>query len=222
MSHAEEIRYRQIARRYVSFGGSKDLRLEENKVNELLSGAFNGPGQYLFAFPASAKDICSDLLGAAALGRFLRAMRILLLRKVLATSCLLVIAGCKPNETASTGKTSETAVVEERIQKFKADPSRLNLVEAEKALADLNSEIKELEVREATAGGAEKDEATKKRSELREKYNAYLADFTAAKVQSTVSKASEKTGEALQKAGDAVKEAAQSVSDSLKSDKPKD
>ena len=166
--------------------------------------------------------MCFDLLGAIALGRFLSAMRILLFRKLLAAACLFLIVGCKPNETASTGNTSKTAAVEERIRKFKADPSRLNLVEAEKALADLNSEIKELEVREATVGGAEKDEATKKRTELREKYNAYLADFTTARVQSSVSKASEKTGEALQKAGDAVKEAAQSVGDQLKSDKPKD
>ena len=45
-------------------------------------------------------------------------------------------------------KTSETAAVEERIRKFKSEPSKVNMVEVEKALADLNSEIKELEVRE--------------------------------------------------------------------------
>jgi hypothetical protein len=222
MSHLEEFRYRQIARRCVSSAGTENLRLEENSSTGFPSELSRLCEPSPVAFPTSAKDMCSDLLGTTALGRFLSAMRILLFRKLLAAACLFLIVGCKPNETASTGNTSEIAAVEERIRKFKADPSRLNLVEAEKALADLNSEIKELEVREATAGGAEKDEATKKRTELREKYNAYLADFTAARVQSSVSKASEKTGEALQKAGDAVKEAAQSVGDQLKSDKPKD
>jgi hypothetical protein len=116
-------------------------------------------------------------------------------------------------------KTSETTVVEEKIRKFKAEPSKVNMDEVEKALADLNSEIKELEVREAKVGGAEKDEATRKLSDLRAKYNIYSADFTAAKVKASVEKAGEATGQALEKAGDAVKDAAQSVSDSLKSDK---
>ena len=69
-------------------------------------------------------------------------------------------------------------------------------------------------------GGAEKDEATRKLSDLRAKYNAYSADFTAARVQASVNKAGEATGQALEKASDAVKDAAQSVGDSLKSDKP--
>ena len=94
--------------------------------------------------------------------------------------------------------------------------------EVEKALADLNSEIKELEVREAKVGGAEKDEVTKKLTDLRAKYNAYSADFTAAKVKASVTKAGEATGQALEKAGEAVKDAAQSVGDSLKSDKTGD
>lgn len=94
--------------------------------------------------------------------------------------------------------------------------------EVEKALADLNVEIKELEVREAKVGGAEKDEATRKLSDLRAKYNAYNTDFTAAKVKASVTKAGEATGQALEKAGEAVKEAAQSVGDSLKSDKKGD
>lgn len=87
--------------------------------------------------------------------------------------------------------------------------------EVEKALADLNAEIKELEVRQSTVGGAEKDEATRKLSDLRDKYNAYVAEFTGARVQASANKA----GEAVKKAGDAVKDAAQSVGDSLKSDK---
>ncbi len=44
MSHAEEIRYRQIARRYVSFGGSEDLRLEENKTTSFSPELSTVPG----------------------------------------------------------------------------------------------------------------------------------------------------------------------------------
>ena len=119
-------------------------------------------------------------------------------------------------------KTTETAMVEEKILKFKSDPSKVNMDEVEKALADLNSEIKELEVREAKVGRAEKDEATKKLTDLRAKYNIYSTDFTAAKVKASVSKAGEATGQALEKAGDAVKDAAQTVGDSLKSGKTGD
>ena len=108
------------------------------------------------------------------------------------------------------------------MSKFKSDPSKANMDGVEKALADLNSEIKELEVREAKVGGAEKDEVTKKLADLRVKYNTYSADFTAAKVKASVTKAGEATGQALEKAGEAVKDAAQSVGDSLKSDKTGD
>jgi hypothetical protein len=141
--------------------------------------------------------------------------------KMFIAGCLLAMAACKPAESTAALKTSETALVAEKIEKFKADPSRINMVEAEKALADLNSQIKELEVREATAGGAEKDEITKKIADLQQKYNAYMVDFTAARVKSSLSKASETTEEALQKAGEAVKGAADAVSDSFKSDKPR-
>jgi uncharacterized coiled-coil DUF342 family protein len=119
-------------------------------------------------------------------------------------------------------KTSETAAVEEKMLKFKSDPSKANMDEVEKALADLDSEIKELEVREAKVGGAEKDEVTKKLTDLRAKYKVYSTDFTAAKVKASVTKAGEATGQALEKAGEAVKDAAQSVGDSLKSDKAGD
>lgn len=135
--------------------------------------------------------------------------------------CFSAIIACKPTEPPPPVKTSEIAVVEEKIRKFKAEPSESNMNEAEKALADLNAEIKELEVREAKAGGAEKDEATRKLSDLKRKYETSVAEFTAARVQSSLNKAGEATGQALEEAGDAVKDAAQSVSDSLKSDDKK-
>jgi hypothetical protein len=141
------------------------------------------------------------------------------LKPIFAACCFGAIVACKPTEPTPPMKTSETAAVEEKIRKFKSEPSKDNMDGVEKALADLNSEIKELEVREAKMGGAEKDETTRKLSDLRAKYNAYMADFTAAKVQASVNKAGEAAGQALERAGDAVKGAAQSVGDSLKSDK---
>ena len=144
------------------------------------------------------------------------------LKAIVTACCFGAIAACKPAQPPPAMKTSETAVVEEKLLKFKSDPSKANMDAVEKALADLNSEIKELEVREAKVGGAEKDEATRKLADLRVRYNTYSADFTAAKVKASVTKAGEATGQAMEKAGEAVKDAAQSVSDSLKSDKTGD
>ena len=138
------------------------------------------------------------------------------LKAIVTACCFGAIAACKPAQPPPAMKTSETAAVEEKISKFKSDPSKANLDAVE------NSEIKELDVREAKVGGAEKDEATKKLTDLRAKYNTYNADFTAAKVKASVTKAGEATGQALEKAGEAVKDAAQSVGDSLKSDKTGD
>ncbi|HEY5770382.1 MAG TPA: hypothetical protein VIS71_11100 [Terrimicrobium sp.] len=149
-------------------------------------------------------------------------MKTSLLRAISAACCLGAIVACKPSEPPPATKTTETSVVEEKISKFKSDPSKANMDEVEKALADLNSEIKELEVREAKVGGAEKDEATRKLADLRVKYASYSTDFTAAKVKASVAKAGEATGEALEKAGEAVKDATKSVGDSLKSEKTGD
>jgi hypothetical protein len=146
-------------------------------------------------------------------------MKTLLQKTIFAAGCYGAIVACNPTQPTPPMKTSETEAVEKKIREFKADPSNVNLQEVEKALADLNAEIKELELRQSTVGGAEKDEATRKLSDLRAKYNAYVAEFTGARVQASANKAGEATGEALRKAGDAVKDAAQSVGDSLKSDK---
>jgi hypothetical protein len=146
-------------------------------------------------------------------------MKTLVLKTIFAAGCLGVVVACNPTQPTPPMKTTETTAVEEKIRNFKADPSTVNMQEVEKALADLNSEIKELELRQSTVGGAEKDEVTRKLTDLREKYNAYTVEFAAARVQATANKAGEATGEALKKAGEAVKDAAQSVGDSMKSEK---
>jgi len=178
----------------------------------------------MLPFSASAKNPCADTLEEtqAIPTHLLCSMKTPFLKTMFTACCFGAIVACKPTESTPPMKTSETALVEEKIRQFKAEPSKANMDEVEKALADLNAEIKELQVREAKVGGAEKDETTRKLSDLRAKYDTYTADFTAARVQASVNKAGEATGQALEKAGDAVKDAAQSVGDSLKSDKTSD
>lgn len=136
---------------------------------------------------------------------------------ILAASCLGVIVACKPSESPKPDVSSEIAPVEEKIARFKAEPTSANKDQVDKALADLNVKIKELELREAKESGAAKDETAGKLSALRTKYNLYVVEVTAVKAKAATGKALEKTGHAMEKAGEAVKEAAGSVSDSLKS-----
>lgn len=135
-----------------------------------------------------------------------------LLKSTFAACCLCGIVACKPAEPPPPVISSEIGVVEEKIRKFKAEPSAQNKDEVDKALANLNAKIKELEVRQTKLKGSEKDETAEKVAALRMQYNLYTVDVAAVKVQAA-------TGHALEKAGDAVKDAASSVSESLKSDK---
>jgi hypothetical protein len=145
-----------------------------------------------------------------------------LLKALFATCCLGGLVACKPPEPPRPDISAETAVVEEKIRKFKADPSAPNREEVDKALAELSAKIKELEAREKTVKGAEKNETTGKLSALRIQYNLYVVDVTAVRVQTATGRTLEKAGDAVKDAGEAVKEAADSVTDSLKSDKAED
>ena len=107
--------------------------------------------------------------------------------------------------------------MEAKIQKFKATPNRENMEEADRALADMNAKIKELEAREPQVSGAEKDKTVGKLSAFRTQYNLYTVEIASVKVQAVTGRALEKAGDAVKKAGDAMKDAADSVSDSLKS-----
>ena len=125
------------------------------------------------------------------------------------------IMACNPNAPKKP-QTFETTAVEQSIREFKANPTEANKAQVDQALAKMDSEIKELDVRSAQSSGAEKTEADDKRFALREKQAAYSSEFTAAKVEATVSKAGDATKESLQKAGDAVKDAAKSAADAVK------
>ncbi|MET0222842.1 MAG: hypothetical protein ABW346_00490 [Terrimicrobium sp.] len=139
------------------------------------------------------------------------------LQGILTALCLAVIAACKPPEPPKPDISAETAEVEAKIQKFKATPTRATMEEMDRALADMNAKVKELETRESQVSGAEKEKTAGKLSALRTQYNLYMVEIAGAKVQAVTDRALEKAGEAVEKAGEAMKDAADSVSDSLKS-----
>ena len=139
-----------------------------------------------------------------------------LLEGTLAALCLGVVA-CKPSEPPKPDISAETAEVESKIQKFKATPTKAAMEEVDRALAGMNSKIKELEARESQVSGAEKDKTVGKLLALRTQYNLYTVEVAAVKVKAATGRALEKAEDAVDKAADAMKDAADSVSDSLKS-----
>jgi hypothetical protein len=135
---------------------------------------------------------------------------------ILMTLCIGAIVACKPKPPPP-DISSETAAVEEKLKKFKAEPTRATMEAVDKELENLSAKIKELEARESQVSGAEKDKLLGKLSALRTKYNLYTVEVAAMKVQAVADRAVEKAGDAVEKAGDAIKDAADSVTESLKS-----
>jgi hypothetical protein len=140
-----------------------------------------------------------------------------LLRRIFLAVCFAAIAACKPSEPPKPDISAETAEVESKIQKFKATPTSATMEEVDRALAGMNSKIKELEARESQLSGAEKDKTVAKLTALRTQYNLYTVEVAAVKLEAMTGRAFEKAGDAVEKAGDAMKDAADSVGDSLKS-----
>ena len=139
------------------------------------------------------------------------------LQGILTAFCLAAIAACKPSEPPKPESSAETAEVEAKIQKFKATPAKATMEEVDRALANMNAKIKELESRESQMSGAEKEKTAAKLSALRTQYNLYTVEIAGMKVQAVTDRALEKAKAAVEKAGDAMKDAADSVSDSFKS-----
>ena len=135
---------------------------------------------------------------------------------ILVAVCIAAIAACKPSEPPKPDISAETAEVESKIQKFKDTPTRATMEEVDRAMAGMNSRIKELEARESQVSGAEKDKTIGKLLALRTQYNLYTVEVAAVKVQGVTDRALEKAGDAVEKAGDVMKDAADSVGDSLK------
>ena len=68
-----------------------------------------------------------------------------LLGAMLSAFCLSLVAACKPSEPPKPESSAETAEVEAKIQKFKATPTKATMEEVDRALANMNAKIKELE-----------------------------------------------------------------------------
>ena len=123
---------------------------------------------------------------------------------ILAASCLGVIVACKPSESPKPDVSSEIAPVEEKIAQFKAEPTSANKDQVDKALADLNVKIKELEVREAQEKAARRKTKRLASSHLCARNTTSTSvDVTAVKAKAATGKALEKTGQAMEKAGEA-------------------
>lgn len=136
---------------------------------------------------------------------------------ILITLSISTFVACRPPKPPPPDIRLETAAVEEKLQKFKAEPNRATMEEADEALAGLSDKIKELEAREPQVSGAEKNELLGKLSALRTKFNVYTVEVTTVKVQAVTGRAVERAGDAVEKAGEAVKDAADSMTNSLKS-----
>lgn len=140
---------------------------------------------------------------------------------------LTVVASCKPSASAPPPKpaieTLETSAVENAIRQYRNQPSEQSARAVDLALAKMESEVRELEVRSGKVSGDDKAENDRKLRDLRMKYEAFRAEFTAAKAAAgaqkagdSVEKAGDAAGRAVEKAGDAIKDAADSVGDALK------
>lgn len=143
----------------------------------------------------------------------------------------LTVVGCKPVQPSTPPpvpamETFETKRVETALADYRRSPNESSKAEVERALAEMNSEISELDVRSSKVSGADKEETDRKASDLRTKYNHYRADFAAAqtevgaksvgeKAESALKKAGDATERAVEKTGDAIKDAAESVGDAI-------
>lgn len=131
----------------------------------------------------------------------------------------LVFAACKPApppEPPPAMQTFETKKVETAISAYKTEPSETNKRNVDLALADMESEIKELEVRSTKVSGADKAENDSKLSDLKEKYNHYRMDFTKVQAEVETKKAGEATKDALEKVGDSAEKAVEKTGDAIK------
>lgn len=130
---------------------------------------------------------------------------------------LFAVAACKP-QVAHSGGNPRVAMAEQTVDEFKTRPTEENLKKAEAALAKLEAEIKDLEVHAAKSAGAEKSETQAKLDDLKTRYTATEAEFTAARVTASVNKAGEATGRALDRAGEAVKNTKDTLEDQFRSE----
>lgn len=131
----------------------------------------------------------------------------------------LLFAACKPApppEPPPAMQTFETKKVETAISAYKSAPSDTTKKAVDLALADMESEIKELELRSTKVSGADKAENDRKLSDLKEKYTHYQVDFTKARAEVETKSAGEATKDAFEKVGDSAEKAVEKTGDAIK------
>lgn len=112
--------------------------------------------------------------------------------------------------------TRETDAVGKAIDLYEQDPSAANKAAADKALADLDGEIAELDAQIAKSTGGEKSEAELKRNNLRDYRAAQAARLTAFKAKAAVATPSaERVNNAGERVGDTIERGAQKTGDAL-------
>jgi hypothetical protein len=97
----------------------------------------------------------------------------------------LVLVGCGSEQKADI-KTAETEGTKKAIENYEANSTDAAKAKVEKAFAELDQEIKELEVRVANTVGEARAEANTKLSELKTRKNELRGDFTEAKFKALI------------------------------------
>lgn len=104
---------------------------------------------------------------------------------VMLSGIALIWVGCGPKEPANI-KTAETEGTKKAIENYEAKGTDAAKANVEQAFAQLDSEIKELEVRVANTTGDARAEADRKLSELRQRRTELRGDFTEAKFNTLI------------------------------------
>ena len=153
----------------------------------------------------------------------------------IAAIAILSLAGCDrdsvviapatpvPEPVAKT-KTLETSRLGSAVDAYERNSNAENLADVKKALADLDSEIAELEALVAKRSGSERDEAAAKLHNLQTYRTAETARFTAAQAKAQVGLApsgdartgAEKVEDTAKNLGNSIEDAARRTGGAIK------
>lgn len=119
----------------------------------------------------------------------------------------------KPTPSLTNIETTRLGVA---IDAYVANPSETQSASVDKAFAELDGEIAELDLRVTKTTGAEREEAQTKAAQLHTYRDKEMARFTEAKARAKTNAAAKDTETKVEKAGDAIKDGAKEVGDAVK------
>ena len=91
---------------------------------------------------------------------------------MIAVTLVASLTGCSKRDKSATITTRETVNARVEVDQARSDPSPVQKAEAQKALADLDKEISELEVRVLKTDGEERSKAQYKLDALKNQRDA--------------------------------------------------